>query len=101
MVRRKRVGLCKGIDACLCTIFLGMKLPRRSEAPDNTLNDIKRMLNSLHVLICKLMSPRDVSGSDIDLHVKYFFPVVIDFRRGIMAMMLNHFGLGREISWGC
>ena len=72
MVRRKRIGLCKDSDIYLCTFFLGMKLPQRGEASDNTLNDIQRMLSLLHVLICKLMSPNNVNGSDINLHVKIF-----------------------------
>ena len=52
--------------------LLSLSLPESSQTSENTLNDIRRMMNSLHVLICKLMSPREDGGVDVDLHVKIF-----------------------------
>ena len=46
------------------------------------MNDLQRMINSLQVLICLLMTPRNTSGDDIDLYVKLFLSSCDRYSKG-------------------
>ena len=62
--------------------FLDMKLPESNYTSDGTMNDLQRMINSLQVLICLLMTPRNTSGDDIDLYVKLFLSSCDRYSKG-------------------
>ena len=53
------------------------------------------MINSLHVLICKLMSPREDGGDDVDLHVKIFLSCCDRYSRGYYGDDVVPFWVGK------
>ena len=76
-------------------VFLGLEMRQSSETTQETLDDIKRLVNSLHVLICKLMSPREVDSRDIDLHVKIFLSCCDRYSRGYYGQNVDPFWVGK------
>ena len=75
--------------------FLGLKMPASSTVTDETLNNIRRLTNSLHVLICKLMTPENVHWLDADLHAKIFLSCCDKFSRGYYGDSAEAFWLGK------
>ena len=75
--------------------FLGLEMRQSSKTTQETLDDIKRLVNSLHVLICKLMSPREVDSRDIDLHVKIFLSCCDRYSRGYYGQNVEPFWVGK------
>ena len=69
--------------------FLGLKLPKNSNTSEETLDNMRRMICSLHVTICLLMSPKNVDGDTIHKHVKIFLSCCHHFVR-------EHYGGGTE-----
>ena len=76
-------------------LFLGLTLPDSSQTSENTLNDIRQMINSLHVLICKLMSPREDGSDEVDLHVKIFLSCCNIYSRGFYGDDVVPFWVGK------
>lgn len=65
------LGLSRVLPFVYGLFFMNIKLPERNTS-SNTIAAIRQMVQSLHVLISILMSPRDPSPDEIDEHVKLF-----------------------------
>ena len=66
------LGLARVLPFVYGMLILNINLPRQSNTTTKTQHAILQMINSLHVMVCTLMSPRDLGSDDIDAHVKLF-----------------------------
>ncbi len=61
--------------------FENIEFPRNSTTSQRTIESVKQMFHSLHVLVSILMSPRDPESAEIENHVKLFLSACDRFCR--------------------
>ena len=66
------LGLARIIPFIYTTFFNEVSIPQRTNVNDRVLPAIIRMIHSLHVMVCMLMSPKDNTETEIDNAVKLF-----------------------------
>ena len=72
VARGKRVSLGANIAVCLYHIFNTVTLPRNLNTNPDVLKVIYKLIHTLHLLICQLMSPCTQRELEIDNAVKLF-----------------------------
>ena len=66
------LALARILPFVYTTFFNNVTLPRNSNLDENVLPTIYKVIHTLHLLICRLMSPRTQSELEIDNAVKLF-----------------------------
>ena len=66
------LGLARIIPFIDTMFFNKVSIPQRTNVNDRVLPAIIRMIHSLHVMVCMLMSPKDNTETEIDNAVKLF-----------------------------
>lgn len=73
------LGLARIILFIYTTFFNKVPIPQRTNVNDKVLPTIIRMIHSLHVMICMLMSPKNNTETEIDNAVKLFLSCAHQF----------------------
>ena len=75
------LGFARIMPFVYSQFFLHLPMPDTTVVSAETLAAIEQLLNSLHVMVSLLMSPRDPDPDTIDAHVKIFLSCCDRFHR--------------------